>query len=151
MNQKLIVFRFVSERKRQVVIEQTRFLSTALCVANLSKRIFTLEQIFVGKIFPVSFICENLFLRIAGKIAKIIRTRKNFAPHGIHCRPSKLINQDFLLPFKKSITTQSLRHSIPQSQFDLKSGKFHNGTYSPYWLHSVIARDLKRGCLRKRY
>ena len=28
--------------------------------------------------------CENLFLRIVGKIARIaeIRTRKNFVPHG---------------------------------------------------------------------
>ena len=33
--------------------------------------------------FAVIFICGNLFLRIAGKIAKI-RTRKNFVPHAIH-------------------------------------------------------------------
>ena len=34
--------------------------------------------------FAVIFICGNVFLRIAGKIAKIakIRTRKNFVPHG---------------------------------------------------------------------
>ena len=32
--------------------------------------------------FAVIFICGILFLRIPGKIAKI-RTRKNFAPHGI--------------------------------------------------------------------
>ena len=34
--------------------------------------------------FAVIFICGDLFLRIAGKIAKIakIRTRKNFLPHG---------------------------------------------------------------------
>ena len=32
--------------------------------------------------FAVIFICGKLFLRIAGKIAKI-RTRKNFVPHGI--------------------------------------------------------------------
>ena len=33
--------------------------------------------------FAVIFICGNLFLQIAGKIAKIakIRTGKNFAPH----------------------------------------------------------------------
>ena len=35
----------------------------------------------MGKIFAVMFICENVFLRIAGKIAKI-KTRKNFVPHG---------------------------------------------------------------------
>ena len=35
--------------------------------------------------FAVIFICENFFLRIAGKITKIakIRARKNFAPHGM--------------------------------------------------------------------
>ena len=34
--------------------------------------------------FAVIFICGNVFVRIAGKIAKIakIRTRKNFVPHG---------------------------------------------------------------------
>jgi len=31
--------------------------------------------------FAVNFICGNLFLRIAGKIAKIT-TSKNFEPHG---------------------------------------------------------------------
>ena len=35
--------------------------------------------------FAVIFICENFFLRIAGKITKIakIRARKNFVPHGM--------------------------------------------------------------------
>ena len=33
--------------------------------------------------FAVIFICENLFLPIAGKIAKL-RTRKNFVPHSIY-------------------------------------------------------------------
>jgi len=34
--------------------------------------------------FAVIFICGNLFLRVAGKIAKNakIRTRKNFVPRG---------------------------------------------------------------------
>ena len=67
------------------MIEQTRFLSTVFfCVANLSWRIFTLEEIFAGKMFEVIFICGNLFLWIAGKIAKIekIRSRKNFVSHG---------------------------------------------------------------------
>ena len=31
---------------------------------------FTLEWIFAGKVFAVIFICRNLFLRIAGKIAR---------------------------------------------------------------------------------
>jgi len=99
----LIVFSFVSERKRQVVIEQTRFLSTVfLCSEFKLENISLWGKFLQKKMFAVIFICGNLFLRIAGKIAKI-RTRKNFAPHGIPCRPSKLINQDFLLPFKKSI------------------------------------------------
>ena len=39
---------------------------------------------FCGKMSAVVFICGNLFLQIAGKIAKIgkIRTRQNFVPHG---------------------------------------------------------------------
>ena len=37
---------------------------------------------FCEKNVCVNFFCGNLFLRIAGKIAKI-RTRKNFVPHGI--------------------------------------------------------------------
>ena len=34
--------------------------------------------------FVIIFICRNLFLQIAGKIANIakIRTRKSFVPHG---------------------------------------------------------------------
>ena len=59
------------------------FLVLYFCVANLSWRIFTLEEIFAGKMFEVIFICGNLFLRIAGKITKIekIRSRKNFVSH----------------------------------------------------------------------
>ena len=40
----------------------------------------------MGKMFSFNnFFCGNLFLRIAGKIAKIVKiiTRKNFVPHGI--------------------------------------------------------------------
>ena len=33
--------------------------------------------------FAVIFICGNLFLLIAGKIAKL-RSRKNFVPHSIY-------------------------------------------------------------------
>ena len=51
----------------------------------------------MGKIFAVTFICENLFLRIAGKIAKI-RTRKNFVLHG--------------KPYV-TLVTQGLRSSVP--------------------------------------
>ena len=44
--------------------------------------------------FAVIFLCGDLFLRIAGKIAKIskIRTRKNFVPHGI----SQLVSNNFI-------------------------------------------------------
>ena len=54
------------------MIEQTRFLSTVFLCGEFSK----LENIFSG----VNF-CGNLFLWIAGNIAKI-RTSKNFVPHG---------------------------------------------------------------------
>ena len=37
------------------------FLVLRFCVANLSERIFTLEQIFVGKIFAVMW--GNVYLR----------------------------------------------------------------------------------------
>ena len=69
-----------------VVIEQTRFLRTVFLRSE-----FKLENIYSGVNFcgknicgNVIFICGNLFLRIAGKIAKI-GTRKNFVPHGITC------------------------------------------------------------------
>ena len=72
-----------SEWKRQVVIEQTRFLSTVFLCSE-----FKLEYIysgvnFCGKNVCGIFICGNLFLHFAGKSAKIakIRTRKNFVPH----------------------------------------------------------------------
>ena len=55
------------------------FLLLYFSVANLSK-----EYIFAGKMVAVIFICGNLFLRMAGKIAKI-RTRRNFVPHSGPC------------------------------------------------------------------
>ena len=44
-----------------------------------------LYRIFAGKMFTVIFICGNVFLLVAGKIAKNtkIRTRENFVPPGI--------------------------------------------------------------------
>ena len=57
------------------MIEQTRFLSTVFSCRG----IFYSGVNFCGKMFAVVFICGNLFLRIAGKIAKI-RTRKSFVP-----------------------------------------------------------------------
>ena len=42
----------------------------------------------MGKMVAVIFFRGNLFLQIAGKMAKIaeIRTCKNFVPHGIYKR-----------------------------------------------------------------
>ena len=57
MNQKLIVFRFVSERKRQVVIEQTRFLSTVFLCSECK-----LENIFSGVNFCGKNVCGNFYL-----------------------------------------------------------------------------------------
>ena len=63
------------------MIDQTRFLSIVFCVENIYSRVN-----FCGnKMFAVIFMHGNLFLRIAGKIAKI-RTRKNFVPHGTFIR-----------------------------------------------------------------
>ena len=64
------------------MIEQTRFLSTVFLCSE-----FKLENTYSGINFCGKNVCGNLylgelFLRIAGKIAKI-RTRKNFVPHGI--------------------------------------------------------------------
>ena len=59
MNQKLIVFRFVSERKRQVVIEQTRFLSTVFLCSE-----FKLENISLwGKFLRKKNVCGNFYVR----------------------------------------------------------------------------------------
>ena len=67
------------------MIEQTRFLSTVfLCSEFKLEYIYSGVNFLAGKMFAVIFICGDLFLRIAGKSAKIakIRTRKNFVPHG---------------------------------------------------------------------
>ena len=73
VRQYFIVYRFASERKRQVVIEQTRFLSPVFLGSE-----FKLENSYSG----VNF-CGNSFLQMAEKIAKS-RTRNNLVPHGIH-------------------------------------------------------------------
>ena len=64
------------------MIKQTRFLSTVfLCSEFKFENKLLWSKFFAGIMFAVIFICENLFLSIAGKIAKI-RTRRNFVPHG---------------------------------------------------------------------
>ena len=77
-----IVYCFGSEWKRQVVIEQTQFLSTVFLCGK-----FKLESIysgvnFRGSLFFIFFFFFFYFCRIAGKIAKI-RTHQNFVPHSI--------------------------------------------------------------------
>ena len=76
-----IVYRFVSEQKRQAVIQQTRFRST----------VFLCSEFKLGNIYSVVNLCGNfylrdLFLRIAEKNTqksqKLELTRKNFVPHG---------------------------------------------------------------------
>ena len=53
---KFIVYRFVSKRKRQVVIEQTRFLSTVFLCSE-----FMLENIYSGANFCGKNVCGNFF------------------------------------------------------------------------------------------
>ena len=55
---KFIVYRFVSKRKRQVVIEQTRFLSTVFLCSE-----FMLENIYSGANFCGKNVCGNFHLR----------------------------------------------------------------------------------------
>ena len=78
-----LVYRFFSEWKREVLIEQTWFLSTVfLCGECKLENIYS-GYIFGAKILAVLFICRNLFLWIAEKNAKIanIRNCQNFVSH----------------------------------------------------------------------
>ena len=85
INQYFIVYRFVCEWNRQVVIEQTQFLSTVFLCSE-----FKLEDIYsgvdlLGKKFCANFFffVETNFLRIVEKIVKSQKlARKNFLPHG---------------------------------------------------------------------
>ena len=81
INQYFIVYRFVSERNRQVVIKQTQLLSTVFLCSE-----FKLEDIYYGVNFFGQNICANFFLRklifcVVEKITKV-GARKNFLPHG---------------------------------------------------------------------
>ena len=58
VRQYFIVYRFVSERKRQVVIEQTRFLSTVFLCSK-----FKSENIYSGVNFCGKMFCGNFQLR----------------------------------------------------------------------------------------
>ena len=57
INQYFVVYRFVSEWKRQVVIEQTRFLSTVFLCSE-----FKLENIYSGLNFCGKNVCGNIYL-----------------------------------------------------------------------------------------
>ena len=61
------------------MIEQARFRSTIFLCSE-----FKLENIYSGVNLCGINMCDNFYLRIAGKTAKIaqIRTRKNFVAHG---------------------------------------------------------------------
>ena len=58
VRQYFIVYRFVSERKRQVVIEQTRFLSTVFLCSK-----FKSENIYSGVNFCGKMFCGDFYLR----------------------------------------------------------------------------------------
>ena len=78
-----------------------------------------------------NFFCGNLFLRIAGKIAKIvkIRTRKNFVPHGISSLSDLFFVVDSLsLYLKKKIRKKSSRlkeKSFSTSEIFLNRVQYH--------------------------
>ena len=64
------------------MIEQIRFLSTVFLCSKFKLEDTYSAVIFCRKMFSViSFICGNLFLQVAEKIAKI-RTRKKVVPYG---------------------------------------------------------------------
>ena len=60
---------FLNERDK-LYVNRHDFLVLHFCAVKFIENIFS-RVIFAGKILAVSFICGNLFLRIAGKIAKI--------------------------------------------------------------------------------
>jgi len=88
VRQYFIVYRFVSERKRQVVIAQTRLLSTVFFCSE-----FKIENIYSGVNFCGNFYLWELIFADGWKIAKI-RTRKNFVPHG---RSKSTLKQEKIL------------------------------------------------------
>ena len=71
INQYFIVYRFVYEWNRQVVIKQTQFLSTVLLCSEFKLEDIYSEVDFLGKnVCANFFFCGNLFLRIVEKITK---------------------------------------------------------------------------------
>ena len=68
VRQYFIVYRFVSERKREVIIEQTRFLSTVFLCKE-----FKLENIYSGVNFGSKIVPGTYF---SGLLKKTQRSQK---------------------------------------------------------------------------
>ena len=131
VRQYFFIYRFVSLRKRQAVIEQTRFLGTVFLCSE-----FRLEycgfffrvllkliscNIYSGVNFCGENLCDNFYFRElnfcgslkkkkTGKIAKI-RTRKNFMPHG-----SRKTAKITFFYFSLATRPRSARHSFAPFQ-----------------------------------
>ena len=82
VRQYFIVYRFVSERKRQVVIEQTRFLSTVFLCSK-----FKSENIYSGVNFCGKMFCGDFYLRELIFVDRWKKTQKSqkIRTHKISC------------------------------------------------------------------
>ena len=78
---KFIVYRFLSERKRQVVFEQTRFLSTVFLSSE-----FKLENIYSGANFCGKNVCGNFYLRELIFADRWAEKSQKLEPAKISCR-----------------------------------------------------------------
>ena len=90
---------------QQVVIEQTRFLSTVFLCSELKLDNIYSGVNFCGKMFAVIFICGNLFLRIAEK------NRKNQNPQRFRAtryQVSALLNEKLKTLVKGSLNSGTL-------------------------------------------
>ena len=90
---------------QQVVIEQTRFLSTVFLCSELKLYNIYSGVNFCGKMFAVIFICGNLFLRIAEK------NRKNQNPQRFRVtryQVSALLNEKLKTLVKGSLNSGTL-------------------------------------------
>jgi len=85
---KFIVYRFLSERKRQVVIEQTRFLNTVFLCSE-----FELENIYSGANFCGKNVCGNFYLRELTFADRWTEKSQKLEPTKISCRAVVLKGQ----------------------------------------------------------
>ena len=83
---KFIVYLFLSERKRQVVIEQTRFLSIAFLCSE-----FMLENIYSGANFCGKNVCGNFHLRELIFADRWTEKSQKLEPSKISCRTVVLL------------------------------------------------------------